>query len=175
MKKQQILLCGGPDRCGKTNILKELSSRTGYPYFKAKGEHKNFLCGQYNFIYELKYADPRVVDLLKQTGYNLLIDRAYMCEFVYSKFFGRKTDLNMLRFVDEQYAKLGAKILICTRNSFKGIKDNLNPKLDEYALMEISNLYYDFVNWTQCKSYILYVDDENIEREIHEILNFING
>lgn len=169
--KQKIILCGGPDRCGKTNILQELSNRTLIPYFKAKDEHKNFLYSQNNFINELRFADPRTIDFLSQTGYSVLVDRAYMCEWVYSRFFNRKTDEKMLSYIDEEYSKLGAQILICTRKSFVGIQDDLNPKIDQYALEKISNLYNRFMYWTKCKTFKIYVDNENLNQQIIEISN----
>lgn len=173
-KEQLVLLCGGPDRCGKTNILRELERRLGVPYFKASGEHENFLSSQSKFVNELRYADPRVHDLLHQTGMSVLVDRAFMCEWVYSQFFNRETDMSMLRVMDAKYAKLGAKVLICTRKSFHGIKDDLDPNLDEHALQKISDLYADFVKWTKCKTYVLYVDDEDLEREVSEVIEFLN-
>jgi len=172
---QLVLICGGPDRCGKTNILRELERRLNVPYFKASGEHENFLQAQDRFINELRYADPRVADMLYQTGMSILIDRGYMCEWVYAQFFGRETDMHMLRAMDNAYKKLGVKILICTRKSFAGIQDDLNPKLDEIALQKISDLYANFVKWTKCSTYTLYVDDENLDREVDEVIEFIQG
>jgi len=172
-RKQIILLCGGPDRCGKTNILREIERLTDVPYYKASNEHRNFVSSQEHFINELRYSDPKMVDFLYQTGISVLVDRSYMCEFSYAQFFNRSTDMRMLRELDNEYAKLNTKILICTRKSFIGIKDDLDPKLDEVALQKISSLYQDFIKWTKCQTYTLYVDDENLDREIDEVLRFM--
>jgi hypothetical protein len=173
VKNQIVLLCGGPDRCGKSNILHELERREKIPVFKASDEHENFLSSQDRFLMTLRFADFRMADLLYQTGLNVLVDRAYMCEWVYSQYFNRETDMIALRKLDNIYAKMGAKILICTRKSFFGIKDDLDPKLDEIALRQISDLYMEFMKWTKCQTYVLYVDDENLEREVNEIKAFI--
>ncbi len=170
---QLVLLCGGPDRCGKTNILRELERITGVPYYKAGNEHRNFLFSQDYFINELRYSDPKMVDFLYQTGASVLVDRAYMCEFSYAQFFNRNTDMQMLRELDASYARLGAKILICTRRSFVGIQDDLSPQIDEHALQKLSDLYMTFVKWTKCQTYVLYVDDENLDREVNEVLEFV--
>lgn len=164
----------GPDMCGKTNIIAELSNRTGIKPFKASSEHRAFLGSQKSFLNDLLYADPRVCDFIKQMGVSVLFDRAFPCEYAYSKHFGRKTDIRMLKRVDEMYADLGTKIVVCTRNSFEGIQDDLDAEIDEWALKKISSHYMDFLSWTKCKSMILYVDDENLDREIEEILKFIN-
>ena len=173
MRNQVVLLCGGPDRCGKTNILAELNRITGIPTFKASDEHENFLGTQDRFLMTLRYADPRMVDLIKQANVSVLVDRAYMCEWVYSRFFGRQTDETALRRIDNSYANLGARILICTRKDFTGIVDDLNPKLDSEALARISGLYDEFIMWTNCRTYRLFVDDEDLDRECTEILDFM--
>lgn len=172
-RSQVVLLCGGPDRCGKTNILREIERLTGIPYYKASLEHRNFVSSQEHFINELRYSDPKMVDFLRQTGVSVLVDRAYMCEFSYAQFFDRPTDMCVMRELDDEYARLGAKILICTRKSFVGVKDDLNPKLDERALTRLSELYQDFVKWTRCQTYTLYVDDADLQREVNEVLRFI--
>lgn len=173
LEDQRVLLCGGPDRCGKTNILKELERRTGIPYFKATTERSNFVSSQERFINELRYADPRVADILYQTGWSMLIDRGYMCEWVYARFFDRPTDMKALRVMDNEYKKIGAKILICTRKSFAGIQDDLDPRIDEQALTRISGLYEEFSRWTKCKTHTLFVDDEDLEREVNEVLTYL--
>lgn len=174
VENQLVLLCGGPDRCGKTNILRELEKHINVPYFKASGEHENFLLSQDKFINELRYADPRMHDLLYQTGMSVLIDRGYMCEWVYAQYFKRETDMSMLRVMDNKYSTLGAKILICTRKSFAGIRDDLDSSIDETALQQLSDLYLKFIEWTKCETHVLYVDDENLNREISDIVEWLS-
>ena len=173
LRPQKILLCGGPDRCGKTSILRELEQRTKIPYFKANNEHQNFLNDQERFINEIRFSDVKMVDFLYQTGVSVLMDRGYMCEFVYAQFFNRPTDTKVLRSLDRAYARMGAKVLICSRRSFKGICDDLRSDLDEIALERIARLYDDFIRWSKCNCYTLYVDDEDLGRELQEILAFL--
>lgn len=172
--KQQIILIVGPDRAGKSNIAAALSNILDISVFKASNEHAVFLSDQKRFINELRFADPRMIDILKQTGLSLILDRSYVCEKVYSEYFGRETDVGMLRYVDDEFAKLGAKIIICTRKSFDGIVDDLDSDLDSKALTIISSLYQHFAKWTNCETYTLFVDDEDLNRETNEILKFLN-
>jgi group I intron endonuclease len=171
--QQVVLLCGGPDRCGKTTILREIERITGINYFKVSNEHENFLLSQDRFINEIRYAEPRFVDVLYQLCTSVLVDRAYMCEWVYAQYFKRETDLRMLRKLDYDYTKIGAKILICTRKSFVGICDDLDPTINEKALTYISELYHCFKNWSHGNVHILYVDDEDLDRQVKEVLEFI--
>lgn len=172
--EQCILLVGGPDRCGKTNIIAELSRQLGIKSFKASSEHKNFISNQDDFLNELKFCDLRIADMLCQIGASVIFDRAYMCEWVYSQFYGRQTDMQMLRKVDTLYAHMGAKILICTRKSFDGICDDLDPKLNAETLPQISMLYEKFCVWTKCRTLLLHVDDHDLQRQVRDIIKFVD-
>lgn len=173
MPKQKIIILVGPDMCGKSNIATELSNRLTIPIYKSSSEHYNFLSAQNRFINDIRHACPARLDLVKQANLSVIFDRAYPCEYVYSKYYDRQTDIDAIKFLDEEYAKLGAYIVLCTRESFKGIQDDLNPKLDEAALTAISSLYDDFATWTKCKLLKLYVDDYDLARQTSDILNFI--
>lgn len=164
----------GPDRCGKTQIAKELSKILKIPVYKASSEHENFLNKQNHFLNDLQYADPARLDLIKQLNCSIIFDRWFPCEFVYSTFFNRETDLKAIAFLDSEYAKLDTKIIFCTRKSFVGIQDDLNSVLNQKALEQISIIYEDFLQQSMCVSYKLYVDDENLNREIKEIIEFLD-
>lgn len=174
MMKQQIIFFVGADMCGKTQIAKEVSRITGIPYFKASSEHSSYLSKQDLFLNQLRYADMRVFDLLRQTRQSIIFDRGYPCEKVYASVMGRKTDEDLLRLEDESYASLGAKIVICYRNSYKDIVDDLDPNINESVLNELTQKYIEFSRWTKCKTLLLNVDDENLRREVEDIVNFFN-
>jgi hypothetical protein len=175
---QQILFFCGPDRCGKTQIAKELSKRIGMPYFKASSEHKTFLTKDATknlFLDQLYHADPRVLDLLKQTGYSVIFDRGFPCEWVYSNVFRRETDVPFLIRMDEEWASIGAKIIFCHRSSYAGIVDDLDPSINEAKLKKIDLLYQMYLtHTTKCDYLVLNVDDENLDREVAEIIEFLN-
>lgn len=186
-QKQNIIFCCGPDMCGKTQIAKELSRRLNIPYFKAKSEHSSAISDSHirssldygfanqKFLQQLLIADPRTLDLFTQCGYSIIADRNYPCEWVYSKAFCRPTDPIALDFLDESYAKLGAKIIIAYRSSYKGLTDDLDPRIDSQKLVKLDALYREFANWTQCETLFLNVDDEDLNREVVEIIQWLDG
>lgn len=171
---QQIIIVEGHDKSGKSNIIVELSKRLNIPSYKSSSEHNNFLISQNRFKCDIEYACPARLDLIKQTKQSVIFDRAYPSEYVYSLFYNRDTNLQSLQMLDEEYAKLGAKIIICQRKNLDGIVDDLDPKLDSRALQEIAQLYDAFTSVTSCKVYKLYVDDEDLDREVNEIIDFLN-
>lgn len=170
---QQVIMLVGPDRCGKTEIAKELSKRTGISRFKASTEHDTYFNGLSGFLNQLLYADPRAFDLAKQIGFSMIMDRAYPCEKVYSKVFNRETDEKVLDIMDKRWASLGTKIIICYRSSYKGIVDDLDSNIDETVLQKLSDEYLQFSLWTNCEVKLLNVDDENLDREVTEIMNWL--
>jgi deoxyadenosine/deoxycytidine kinase len=177
MMQRIVFLCG-PDRCGKTEIGQELAGRSGIPYFKASSEHDTFLSCRVSrreaFLNQMRYADPRVFDVLKQTGHSVIFDRGFPCERVYSKVLGRKTDQQIIKHMDEMWASLGAVIVLCHRSSYLGISDDLDPRIDSHVLDAIHDEYFDFVdNVTRCRTLKLNVDDEDLDREVSEIMEFI--
>lgn len=172
--KNVVFVCG-PDRTGKTEITKSLSSFLGVPRYKASTEHNGFLSNQERFLNDIRYSCPARLDLLKQLNSGVVYDRGYPCEWVYSRFFKRQTDDGAIKWLDSQYAELGAVIVITARRSFKGIVDDLNDSICEPELNELSSLYNDFASVTSCRVLKLYVDDENLQREISDIVNFLNS
>lgn len=172
--KQRVIFFVGADMCGKTQIAKEVSRITKIPYFKASSEHDSYLSKNDLFLNQLRYADMRVFDVLKQTGCSIIFDRGYPCEKVYSKVFGRKTDEEILQIEDAAYASIGAQIVICYRNSYQGIVDDLDPNIDQNVLETLTKEYVSFSKWTKCKTILLNVDDEDLSREVKDVIKFLS-
>ena len=170
---QNIIFFDGPDMCGKTQIAKALSKRSGIPYFKASSEHETYKRAQNVFLEQLVHADPRVLDILKQTGHSMIFDRAYPSEWVYSKLLDRYTDEDTLLQLDAGYAALGAKLIIPVRSSYVGIVDDMDPKLTSDRLQDLDDLYREFAEWTDVDTLLLNVDDEDLVRELTEIELFV--
>lgn len=163
--------------CGKTNIAKAVASVTGVPYFKATSEHDSYLSSKVSkreaFLNQLRYADPRVFDVLKQTGHSIIFDRGYPCELAYSLVMKRETDNTMLVHMDEMWASLGAKVVFCRRSDYSGIVDDLDPSIGAETLAKLDAAYDHFAEVTKAKVYKLNVDDEDINREVDEVLEFM--
>lgn len=177
MSKQRLIFFVGPDMCGKTEISKAVSKATGIPYYKATSEHTSFLSSRVSkndqFLNQLRFADPRVLDILRQTGHSIVFDRGFPCEYAYSRVMGRETDMVMLKHIDEAYAALDAKIIFCHRSSYAGITDDLDPTVGEELLVKLHKVYEEFGAWTQCRMLRLNVDDEDLNREVTDVLDFI--
>jgi hypothetical protein len=167
-----IVAFEGPDRCGKSQIATELASRCGYAYFKNSGEWNTDLRTPEYFKNLLVYGGTFLTDFLCQVKPNVLLDRYYPSEWVYSRVFGRESDEKALKMIDTKFAEAGGRIVLCRRKSYDGIKDDVYDYVDEGYLKRLDASYEDFLSWTVCPVLTLWVDDENLEREISEIRNW---
>lgn len=154
-RTQKIVIFDGPDRCGKTNIAQALSHKLSIPYFKFSNEAKHWK--ENSFKETLVYGEPKFVQFLRDTRTNVILDRDYPSEWVYSQVFERDTDMELLRWCDEEFARMGAYIVIPLRHRYEGNipNDELVPK-DKF--LDLHNKYVEFTSWTKCSTVIIFVD-----------------
>jgi thymidylate kinase len=171
---QRIIIFDGPDMCGKTEMAQALSARLSIPYFKNENEWAFFEEDPSYFKNAVTYGDPYFASYLRQTGASVIMDRWYPSEWVYSQVFGRETNADALTVVDEWMAQLGAVIIIPWRNSYDGLKDQFKS-VTAKKMAEIEAVYKAFNAWTNCRVFWLNVDDENLDRELDEIMEFLEG
>lgn len=173
--KQQLVILVGPDRVGKTNIINELSYRTGIPTFKAKVQREFFVGNRDNFLPFLRYGETTILDMVEQTGQSVLFDRLWPCEYVYSRCFGRATDDDVVKKLDERYAALDALIVVCHRESYEGIEDDDDPSIKRETLEKLDALYREFALQAKTRCEFLKVDDEDLNREVEQIITWMRG
>ena len=130
------------------------------------------------FLYDLLIADPRMVDFMKQTGQSVVMDRGFPCERVYAEVMNRETDQLVLQQIDEAYNELGTKIVICVRNCYDGIVDDIDVRIDASVLCQLDERYRNLHNTLACQTMLLRVDDEHgrdrtLDDEMSEILPFL--
>ena len=172
---QQIIIFEGPDGCGKTNIARALSDNLNVPYFKNESEWEFFENDPSYFVNALTYGDPYFLSYLEQTGASVISDRWYPSEWVYSRVFERPTNHAALKTIDERAAKLGSKIIIPFRTDYSSVVDQFESIITTQTLKTIHDMYHEFAQWTNCPTYFLNVDDEDLKREISEITSFLRG
>lgn len=164
---QKVIIFDGPDGTGKTNIARELSRRMKIPYFKFSGEADYWRKGQFRTA--LEFDQPFMQQFLRQTGHDVVWDRAYPSEWVYSQVFGRKTNWQLLASLDQHYAYMGAWIVVPLRLDYSG------NRRDEFVgsdvLPKLHDTYLRFCEWTRCSSLQIYVDTfgNDLGREVEAI------
>lgn len=117
------ILVEGPDGVGKTTVCAHMSEMTGIPVFKAPSEKQIFREGGRQSL----AFDHTLVSFLEQTGYRFISDRCYISELVYSKVFGRETDMGLLRLIDNAHARLGTRVLYLYSSELPAREDDLVP------------------------------------------------
>ena len=124
------------------------------------------------FTKAMKYGDPVLYEMIKQTGQSVILDRSYPSEMAYSQAFERSTDWRMLRVVDELAASIGTHIIVPYRTNYTLTKDDFSSITHE-KLIALHCLYEQFCNWTKCRVLRICVDDEDLKREMSEIISFM--
>ena len=165
-----IIILEGPDNCGKTEIAKELARRLCLSYFKVSTEKENWRRGTFSKSLYFDFVLPQFIRVLPKA--DIVFDRSYISEKVYSKVFGRDTDEAMLQATDDQFNDLGAVLIVCLRRDYSGLQDELvsNDKLiplhDEYSLIH---------RWTRLPVVYIYVDDfgNDIRRQSLPLVNAV--
>ena len=162
MNEQRIIIFDGPDGCGKTNIAQELSALSGITYFKNEDEHRYFRSDPSYFINAIRYVDRYFTSYLEKSGSSIILDRAWPSEWIYSQAMDRETDMETLRELDIRHAKLGTTIIIPFRSDYSGV-DETYPELQS-QLQNLDRLYRKFAEWSQCRTIMINVDDEDLKR-----------
>lgn len=168
---QHVIMFVGPDRCGKTNIAKELEKRLGIPYFKPEHERLTYLesrslmggavgfsvedcqavikfkqnTARQRFLHDLHFADPRMRDFLTQTKHSVIMDRGFPCEWAYSQVMGREFHgPAIIERAADWMTIPGFRIVFCHRSSYEGVIDDLDPALSNHTLQRLHNEYERF-------------------------------
>ena len=164
----------GPDMTGKSNIAAELSEQTGIPVFKNSGEWQTELDSPEYFLNLLRYGGPFLMDFMRQTNSQVILDRFYPCELVYSEAFNRETDLNAISWMDSNFAEAGGKFIVCLRKDYSGLIDDQYPDdLPTNMLEKLDSGYRSFIDATKCDCLILETDDRDLNKQIQKIKIFL--
>lgn len=171
---QRVIIIDGPDCTGKSHIARALASELHVPYFKNGGEHVHFGKPDVGYFSNAaRYIDMYMSAFLAETGTSVILDRAWPSEYCYPLVFGRNRDIDVLRELDRRWAKLGAQIVLTYRTSYDECVDEHHPHIKPEHLRQLDVLYEEFHHWSACDTLRLNVDDEDIEREVDDVLNFI--
>ncbi len=153
--RQTVIIFEGPDGVGKTEIATALSQHLSIPYFRMGSQHNNWRKGK--FKEALEFDQTYISEFLVQTNFDVIIDRAYPSERVYSDVFKRETNHSVLKDVDEKFASIGATIIILLRRDYTNSRDDDLVSSDK--LVALHNSYVAFASWTKCNVMQVYVDD----------------
>ena len=164
----------GPDMTGKSNIAAELSRQTSIPVFKNSGEWNTELDSPDYFLNLLRFGGPFLMDFMKQTDANVILDRFYPCELVYSEAFGRETDRRAIGWMDKEFAAAGGKFVVCVRKDYTGLVDDQYPDdLPVSMLQKMDDGYRRFLESTDCDYFLLETDDMNLNNQVEKIKMFL--
>ena len=158
-----ILIFEGFDKSGKTTLAKKISEKYNFSYFKPTKQINSSI----NLEESIKHDWRILLDLFSQININIIIDRSFISQWVYSiilrkdlikKQYGNLEEYNK---IFENYCnelnKINSLIIFCKRKNY----DNEN---DEHVNVKDNKLfnfvYDDFFKMFKIKN-ILKCDFEN--------------
>jgi thymidylate kinase len=176
------IICDGPDRCFKTTTLRKLKPKIfdafhkDIPVYKATSFSEMFISQAKDkkselFLNRLRHCTLTEIDMQEQIGFDVIYDRHYPSEFVYSQYYGRATDMSILRQVDERFKKLGGKIIFLRRKDYTNWQDDLDTSID---LKKVDQLYESFSAWSCNDVKTIFVDQVTEEQRLQEIMQEIS-
>jgi len=173
MREQNIIIFGGPDRCGKTTIAKELSKVIDVPYFKPTNQREFAMNDPGMFELQTRWGEPKLLDFIRQTHHSVIMDRSFVCDYAYSKVLGRNTAWSTIDALDEEYATLNALLVLTLRKSYAGRADDEWKVINEEKLKRLDEAYRHYAMATKMRYLILETDDEDLEEQIRDITMYL--
>ncbi len=165
-----VIIFEGHDCSGKSSIAIELSKILGIPYFKNPKEHEWLKKGK--MVDATRYGGLYLANFIAIAKYPVIMDRGYASEYVYSKVFGRQTDIGAIFEIDRIYADIGAKIVYCYKDDLTDYQDEL---VDVEHVNAIKVAYEEFFKLTKCEVFRLNTDDKDLDRQIVEIMRWLRN
>jgi thymidylate kinase len=170
--KNNIIIFEGTDSCGKTNISHAFAAKyPSFDYFKLEKEKlfiKTLSPEQIRLMHENEI--DFFLSFLKQVHVKVIMDRNYPSEIVYGRLF-RTVDEELMSKVDAEFAELGTKIVLLTKDDSL-LRDDIFNKPD---LLKIKKGYEQFAKETKCEILTLDTSDFNLDEQIKKIETFIYG
>jgi hypothetical protein len=172
-KRQKVVIFGGPDRCGKTTIARELSRVTGIPYFKAASQQEIAIKRPEVFEQQTRWAEPRLYDFIMQTGCSVIMDRGFPCDWCYSHALGRKTAWGTLDQLDWDYGAYGlnALLVVTVRRDYSGLQDDAFKEISTERLWALDELYRHYAEDSMMCSMDIETDDADLHRQVDSIVS----
>ena len=164
-----ILIIEGPDNCGKTNIASLLSDVLKIPVYKSGREVDAFKekDAQYNI---LKWGVYEQLKMVETYDSGIIFDRFFPSEFVYSKVYNRKSDIELIKKYDKDFNRLGGKIIFLD----KQIMDGEDELIHENQYQEIREQYKIYKNEiTSCDYITIDTTDRNEHMQLTKLLPFV--
>jgi len=161
-----ILIMEGHDKAGKTTIAEALSKQISYPIFKDP-RRKQII--KHNDTSAAVQAGLLLANFMHCTKPDIILDRFYPSEIVYSQVLNRKTNIWDLWKTDRIMANTEARIILCYKSNIKQKDEIHNIEI----LKQVKDKYFEFANKTKCNTLMLDTTDEGINAQIQKILDWI--
>jgi thymidylate kinase len=172
--KQRIIIFGGPDRCGKTTLAREVSRVMNIPYFKAPNQQVVAEKNPDIFKLQTKWAEPRINEFIAQTGTSVVMDRGFPCDYVYSKVLGREAEWTAIWELDSLYSMMNAFLIFTLKENYDNTELDAWKKIDRNVLHQLDREYRVYAEvLTKIPTLIVHTDERKTDDYVKQIAKFV--
>jgi len=166
-----IIIFEGTDCVGKTTLLNKVATKLNYPTFK---RDRTVLPDAGN-AFDCYIEIDLLLDFINQTNINLIVDRLWLSEIVYSEVYGREYNKKAYELFD--LTMQNQSIIICVTANGISIKNRF-AKEDMVTFdkaLEIQQKYFDYIHILHTP--LIFIDNSDnvsIDINVDKIVNIIN-
>lgn len=175
-----IIIFEGPDRCGKTTLAKKVAEHFSIPYFKSS---KQGFC-EVDLEQGNKHDWRFMLDFLSQTNPNVVFDRSFISQYVYSRIFREENVLKNFESLDKYWDLIRSYyyslinmphlIVYCRRKYTPDISDD-TIKFDKERFENLSGCFDSFVANYNDNCVRVYDFENGIEHNFNSIISTLNN
>lgn len=171
-----IILIEGVDHTGKTTIADYIHNITNFPVYRSIHQKDRTI----NLEEASKHDWRFYLDIASQSEQNIIFDRSFISQYVYSSIFRKENILNQFKdfsmykkqFIKycETLQRIQYKVIYCTRKNFM-------YEVDDYIDMSYANTLQDeFSNFFKIINFQNFIEikyEDGIEYNYNQIREFI--
>ena len=168
-----LIFCG-PDRSGKTTIIKTLCERLDLRYYKNGAEKHLYKASEgIDFATYCNVGVPLVISFLRQLEvYNIVMDRFTPCEFAYGHAFNRPVNDELIGWADDELAALNFKVIYCYKDVYNTATWDDDPEKLRH-IEQIKYWYETYLTNTKMPVLRLETSDEQLQDQLNKIFAFV--
>jgi len=165
-----IIIVEGVDGVGKTTVAKELAKELNYGYIKnpfpSRDYYNNYNTSLFEFSYLLMILKTGKLD-------NIVLDRWYSSELVYSYLYKREIEKKQFWKMDRELAEMGAVGLYLHKLQKKESYKNENVNYESLQILD--QKYMKYIEKSKIPYHTVSTNTENVKDQIKLIKFFLKG
>lgn len=167
-----LIIFEGFEKAGKTTLAKKIKEKYNFLYFKPTKQINSGLNLERSIMYDWRF----LLDLIHQNDFNLIIDRSFISQYVYSMVLRLNNILKEYNSFDlynqlfyeycEKINNIKSLVVYCTRENYQNVVDE---NVDININKNINEGYNDFFEKFKINNIVNCKFEDGIEKNLKKI------